>query len=275
MKIVSTGATLASEKFLEKKRRARKRKLTIFFSILVTLFIGAIFLLRSSVFRVRDVVVSGNEVIQSEDVSEGVMEILSGHYLYLIPKDSAFFYRSTAIKEGLQRKFPRFSLVEVSLSGLHTLDISVVEREPFAIYCETLSVSPCYFIDDTGFIFDAAPIFSEGVYLVYTQDVPLESPKDKEFMQRDEFWELNEFISSLDRLQLEISTIEVGDRDITMNSKAGIEVLLRRDSNLGLTQANLEAFLSAQEIKSDPDFWNNVVRLDLRTENKVFYSFQQ
>lgn len=272
MKIVSTGSTLASEKFLEKKRRARQRRVVLWGALFLAIFLGAVILLRHDKLRIAEIKVLGNEAITSASIISAVANTTSGYYFYLIPKDSTLFYSSRKIEAELLRKFSRFGIAEVTLAGPRTLEVVVAEREPLALYCP--DPSQCYFLDETGFIFDSAPTFSDGVYFIYSHKTPFESPLGREFVGRDEFWELDGFVRMLSDLGFRPSALEVGERDISITFGNNAKLLLNRGENFALLLSNLEAFLNAEEIRAQDDFLEKVSELDLRTDNKVFYSFR-
>ncbi|MBI2086685.1 MAG: hypothetical protein HYT69_00700 [Candidatus Zambryskibacteria bacterium] len=283
VKIVSTGSTLSSPEFHRKKLRARRKRLFLWGTALIIVLATAVLLLRRDALRIAEVKVVGNEVVTSSNVTAVVKESLSGYYFGLIPKDSTLFYSSREIERELLRRFPRFNLAEISLEGLRTLEAVVAEREPLALYCPDLIYqiedsdsrrSNCYFLDETGFIFDSAPTFSEGVYFIYYSEVPFESPLGREFVERDEFWELHGFLTTLHALGFEPISLKVGERDLILTDSSGARLLWRRDSNFDLIRSNLEVFLNAEEIRSQPDFLKKISELDLRTENKIFYKFK-
>jgi len=256
-RIISTGKTLASEGFYKKKLQIRRKKILIFSAIILVLLIVLVLVLRLKSLQIKDIEVVGAEVIGADAVAERVNEFISGHYLWLIPKNSIFIYPDGSLKEFLFKSFPRFSFINLSLSNPERLVVSVVEREPFALYCVQ---DVCYFLDESGFIFDQAPYFSQGVYFVYRSEVLFEEPIGKQFVSESEFWTLSEFIKTL-----EGETLEMGE-SLVLITKNGVKIIWNRGSDLNKLSVNLEAFLNNPAIDQ-----SRLSELDLRTENKVFY----
>lgn len=274
MKIVSTGSTLASPEFHQKKQKARRRRRVVYSVLFLILLIALVLASRMEGLRIGAISVSGSDVISPDLVIAVAEDQLRGYYLWIVPKDNALLYPKGALKEMLFRKFPRFSSVALSLEGTEALQISVAEREPFAIYCQGED-NPCYFLDETGFIFDIAPTFSEGVYFVYQVQEPIPEPLTHSFLPEAQFRQLVNFVERLPEVGLEPLSLLMSADGFELNLRSGGRVLWQRAGDLERIFSNLESFLMSPTIKGDGDFLSRVAVLDLRTEDKVFYSFKQ
>lgn len=278
MKIVSTGSTIASPGFLEKKKRLERRRRLLWgvgAFVLLALFI---FLSRQERFIINKIEVDGAKTVVSADVESVVRKSISGNYLWLVPHANSLLYSRSNIKESLLNKFSRFNNVGLALEGTNTLRVSVVEREPFALYCESVEnlgdASKCYFMDDTGYIFDEAPAFSGPVYFAYSQKEPFLNPLGRQFMPREEFELLYKFVGSLSNLGIKPVALEVSDGELNILLPYNTRIIWQRNADLIAIYSNLEAFLNNESIRSQPDFLEKVSTLDLRVENKVFYTFK-
>lgn len=278
MKIVSSGSTLSSPEFHQKKVRARRKRIFIYSSIVLLLLGLLIFLSRLNALRIKEVAVEGAKVISAEAVAGAAKEVMSGYYLWLVPKNNALIYADDEVKNELHKRFPRFSSVELSLSGFQALNITVVEREPFALYCGEEALveesSVCYFLDKNGFIFDFAPSFSEGVYFVYASSPVFEDPLGQAFLAREEFIALTKFIEDVSDLGFDPQALEMTGEEFRLTLANGGRLLWQRGADPIILLSNLESFLNEETIRSQGDFLLKVKELDLRTENKVFYSFR-
>ena len=279
MKIVSTGSTLSSPEFHEKRKRARRRRLYWWAAGVFTLLSVLIFLSRQEKFLVSAVSVEGAKTVNSEMVEAEVKEILSGHYLWLVPRSNFILYPRREVKSALLNEFPRFSAVDLELEGSRRLSVLVTEREPYALYCDS-ALSPenaaaCYFLDKEGFIFDSAPSFSGSVYFIYARETPLATPLGRAFLPPGEFKPLSAFIERLEKLGIQPLALEVGADEFNLVLPHDAHLVWKRGSDLDLLYANLSAFLNDEAIKSQKDFLDRVSTLDLRTENKVFYRFKE
>ncbi len=272
MKIVSTGKTISTTEYLERKRRREHRRLVIYAILAVTFCVLAVFFLKLSRFQITNIKISGAVSTSPQLVEEVVTQILVQKYLWLIPHSNAFIYPNTAIKKMLLRKFPRFSSVEINLEGLKTLRVTAIEREPFALYC---APDVCYFLDDLGFIFDTAPIFSEGVYFNYSLETPLEAPLGSQFLPVSEFEALSGFVEKIKDLGVAPTSLILSREEVDLKLEGGALIKWERTADLSGLSANLEAFLGSEAIKGQKDFWSKLSVLDMRTPNKVFYSFRE
>ena len=277
MKFVSKGNTISSPEFYKKKQKARNKRLWIVFGILLVISAILVFIARRSELRITNISVTGADAIGSDSVANAAKEALSGHYLLLIPKDNALIYPEDKLKSELFKKFPRFSSIGLARNGFESLQINVVEREPYALYCGSAGApeaGTCYFLDETGFIFGGAPVFSEGVYFVYGKSDALEDPMGKEFLPPEEFRAVGKFIDSLESLGIEAKKLALNGGEFVLELSRGGRIIWNRADDTDIVGANLESFLMSDEIRKQEDFIEKVAELDLRTEDKVFYRFK-
>ncbi len=270
--IVSTGRTISTNEYLEKRNRMKRKKRIIVSVILLALLAALLVVSRLRKFQIENVVVTGAVATGADTVAAGVKEALSGNYLWIVPHSNALLYRKGKMKEELAKRFPRFSRIDLSLEGLKTLVIDVDEREPFALYCR--SAETCWFLDREGFVFDRAPNFSEGVYFAYEISPAPEDPEGKTLFGVGEFPKIRDFISAIHSLGFEPFTLSVENEDFYLHMKSGTEIVWSKGTDVERSLNNLKAFLSSPAILAEKDFISRVRRLDLRTEDKVFYSFK-
>lgn len=272
-KIVSTGRTLFSEETYEKKKQERKRKMVLWSSLVLIVFVGLVLATRVSVVQIREIRVEGAQVITEEEVVRNVEDTLKGKYFLLVPKSNSLLYPGNEVRASLMREFPRFGAVELSLDGLQTLTIYVSERNPYALYCPSATrpqnALSCYFLDDTGFIFDEAPAFSGVVYFVYSSTPPIVEPKGQRFIEEGEFQNLKLFLTAVRDLRFEPVALDIGENESKMILMNGAYLLWNTHEDLNLLYQNLDAFLKSPTIQAEQDFLNNLSYLDLRTSNKI------
>jgi cell division septal protein FtsQ len=269
-KIVSSGKALSSPEFLRRKKRNKRIKLCVI-TFLTVLFVGGvIYLFHNEKFLINGVKISGNSVVSGDAIAQLAQEKLKGSYLFILPRSNTLIYPRQGIKDTLLKEFPRLESVELSLEGLNVLEIEVSDREPAFIYC----ASECYFMDRDGLIFDIAPSFSAGVYLAYSLSTPIDDPVGKMLMDKESFITLSNFIEKLGDLEVHASKFEIGDDEYALVLHNGGEILWKKETSFDLVYSNLEAFLSSSAIKTEENFLDRISRLDLRTDNKVFYKFK-
>lgn len=272
MPLVSTGRTISTSEYLERKNKVRRKKLIIIGSGIFLVLVTLILLMKLPQLQIKEVQVSGATVTGEEAVRAALEESLSGSYLWLVPHSNVIFYRKGHMKAELAKQFPRFSNIEVSLDGLEILSVSVSEREPSAMYCE--NTEKCFFLDERGFIFDEAPSFSEGVYFVYSHDPALSEPLGQFMIPTEEFAALKQFIESLKPLGFRFLSGVISFEDISLQLSGGGVMIFKRGEDLERLTINLTAFLRSPTIAGEEDFINRLSQLDLRTTDKVFYKFK-
>ena len=271
MKIVSSGRGLNSREFYEKKKRKRRIRvvlLSVAFISVVSLFV---YFFRQEQFLIVEVVLLGENVVDKEKIGQTAKRLLDGYHLWVIPRANTLFYPRRVTKQSLIEGFPRLKSVDLDLDEQQRLLITVNERIPFALYCR--STSECFFLDEEGFIFANAPSFSSGVYFIYTTEDSLENPVGERIVPIEEFEKLSEFIETLTVLNIYPVGLEVSRGEYRLLLPTGGKILWRRDTDLTLIYANLEAFLANDSIRAQSDFLDKISLLDLTTKNKIRWSF--
>jgi len=284
MKIISSSGGLFSPEFYKKKQKAKHLKLAVGVSVFIAFVITVILFFRWEKFLISEVVIAEDIMVDRSEVKQSVEQELEGYYFYLIPKSNAFIYKLNNPKDRLLGKFPRFTFLNLDLEGFQKLVVSASEREPFALYC--VEVENCFFLDESGFIFAKAPLFSEGVYFIYKDDEPLTEPIGQRFLLENparttdivqsggEFRGLQKFLDNLPHLGINVHTLEMGSNEYRAVLESGAKILWKMEAEPGLIYSNLEAFLSNEAIISEKDFLEKIEHLDLRTEDKVFWKFK-
>lgn len=276
MKIVSTGRTISTTEYVEKKQRARRQRLFIIIGILFALLVAVVFVLRMKSLRITTVDVFGATVTGAEPVEAATRHLLTGNYVWIVPRANALIYPESRIEQGLLKDFPRFSSVSAALVGRQGLRIDAVERTPAALYCtDAASSSPCYFMDTTGFVFAPAPTFTPGVWLEYSSNASLANPLGTQFIPAGEFESLSAFMRRLKEEKVEPISATLTGHDWTILLSNGAKVFLARQADASKLGNDLASFLTSDAIKNEPNFWQKLDTLDLRTANKIFYTFTQ
>ena len=94
-----------------KKQREKKIKLAVLYFFAVILFlIALIFILRLSFLQISNVKISGDisdQASNQENIKQKALSVLTGNYLYFIPKTSFFFFSKSAISENILNNFKK------------------------------------------------------------------------------------------------------------------------------------------------------------------------
>jgi hypothetical protein len=271
--------TLHSPEFKKKILRRRRIKIAIWTTILIIFIALPIYLSRINHFLISEIVVEGNAATSDDEIKAIARDLISGNYLWLIPKRNALIYPRGTIKEILHRKIPRLTMIDLNIDSANTLVITVDERAPDSLYCEDISTlsnpTNCFFLDESGYIFSKAPLFSGDVYFIYATEVPIPEPLTKNILTPEEFSKLDMFIKDLPFLDPNPRALVIDDEEYNLVLPSGGKIIWKRGDDLALIRSNLEAFILDPATKRDKTFLDRVQYLDLRFENKVFYKLRE
>ena len=271
----------------EKRKSARKRLLILVSILLVVIVGGLVYAARYPKLQLTVVNVSGNQVIDTDDITTAVDTYLAGHYAYVIPHRNAFLYPKKKIEAALLAKFPRFQSVAVYRTNFTTLLVTVSELRGHALWCgdDVAAVTkdvPCYFTDDTGKIVSAAPDYSGNVYPRFyggSIDPTDTNPLGKTFIDEPTFQKLLDFQSKIEGLGFHVKGLLIGTDDegtFVLDLGTGKTAIVRflKDDDYDTLTANLTAALKEPtliaSLKTDE---SNLQYFDLRFTNKVYYKF--
>jgi len=156
--------------------RTALRVLAVF--VVLALVALAVIGLRRPEVNIASVSVTGTHHTRADVLEHTISGILSGSFFFLIPRTSAFFYPKREVLQSARRSFPAIKTVSIARAGFTTLQVSVSERLPVALWCApeksapdareqatstaeqqysiASSRAPCYLMDTDGFVFAEA-----------------------------------------------------------------------------------------------------------------------
>ena len=284
-----------SPRLLQYKNQKRKntiRNTGLYACIFVTIIILLSFLSRIDKFKIKDVNINGNSIVDTETIKALVSNELKGNYLYFLPKTNILFYPKNKIQNALLLNFKRLKDVNISLDKDRNLIISVSERKGFYIWCgfesnfeiENTSKESCYFMDDQGYVFDKAPYFSGQVYFKFYGYFTNNSNEDflGKYFKPSIFSKLitiKERVSLVGLKPLAIYILPSGEIDMYLargkNSLVYPKIIFKEDNDFEKIQGDLESALSTEPLKTNiVTNYGNLLYLDLKIKNKVFYKFK-
>jgi len=151
-----------------KKKKSPFRNRFFWFAILVLIIFGGIFYLIcfSSIFQIKDIKISGNQKIQTQDIENLIKEKISKKLLFF-PQKSIFLIKPNEILSSISEKFFQADSINLKRKFPSILIVEVKEREPIGIWCQALPSFPsenleeqeenCFYIDKEGIIFEENP----------------------------------------------------------------------------------------------------------------------
>ncbi len=271
MKLIGSRRAVRSPEFHKKMEFRRKFRVFIFSIFFSLLLVSPIYILRSENFLVAKVSITGNKVTQTEEIESLVWGGISGEYLKIIPKSSIVFYPKESLRKVLSESIPRLASVNFSITSSKSIEVSVVEREPVALYCIDSEEKKCFFVDKTGLVYSEAANFSEGVYVVYKSVPEISSPLRTYFLSEVEIARNASFLNNLSKINWIPDSLTKDDEAYTLKLKDGPKVFFRAEQDFGRLFLDLEAFLKSAKIK--PANFSQISYFDLRVDNKIFYKF--
>lgn len=285
------------EEFLRKKRKRRIIKYSIVLGLLVLVIALLSYIAHRPSIRISEVGLSGGVLVTEKDLEAKTLEYLKGSYLWIFPKDNAFWYPKGYLKKHLTENFKRIDTIETNLENFHTLSIKITERKPIATWCKeqnnsevindlelssttTLSASEtsyCYFIDQNSTIFAPAPFFSGDAYFKYYGLVTEENPIGLEYIaSTTKFTEIAGFVEDVKSLLLRPQRVIAKENDeFSLIISGGGEIFFGTKRPLSSVFENLETLLKSPEFKNSSTSNLPIEYIDLRYGNKLFYKLRE
>lgn len=244
-------------------------------------------------WHIDRVEITGTQAVDSDDVLVHIGELLQGHYYYTYSRSNSYLFPADQIEARILAEFPRIGRVHASRIDDHRIAVDVVERKPFALWCgevKTPEQVPCYFIDDTGFVFAHAPVFSPGVYLeIYgaligagADDAVRGYLSDRTMSWIYEVYkELTQELGGV--LSMSVTTdgeYRIVFKDSTLYPNlVGTEVRVKQDIQPKILVKNLAKALQTQFPRGANEAGKEDSRplyyIDMRFGNKIFFGFEQ
>lgn len=276
-----------------KRRRMKIMRFVCAFLLIVLLICSFIFVMRMDFLKIQEISIKGNVSIKTEDLKLSLDQMISGDYLYFLPKNNILIFPKVKILAQLSKNFPRIDTLNVSIEK-NALEVNMTERKPHALWCGASflqSIDPCFFVDSQGFVFSQAPQFDGSSYLkLYgatpsvqdassTEDVLPDGNQPVpawQFISEKEYSDVQNFISNARNLGLELSALELSDSNTyKFQIKNNGLLLASRSVDLAETLENLKAGLSNDifwlKNKKNQKNLTQVEYIDMRYGNKIFY----
>ena len=279
--------TRVRPRFQSEKQSSRTLRFLIVFVVCVIVVLALIAgLLRLPDLQISEVRVEGARSLDPLMVQNAAWKLLEGNYASVIPKTNVLFLSKDRIEAGLTKAIPSISQVSFEFKDRKVIVISIHERAPSFVWCSEHEEGDCYFVDKNGILFEEAPTFTPGVFVVLGggKEIPGVIHGSTPFT-KTELSFIEQVIDvfgqkGLSPLSLQVATEgdvtvrcesypnipQVAAFDVRFTEKTSPEIirttlsLLDRDKN----------FVSTLE--SNP---NDLQYVDLRFPNKIIYKFKQ
>lgn len=126
---------------------------------------GAYFLFFSSVFKIKEISVKGNDYIMDAAIISSFNNVMSEKKWLVLENDNINLFDLAAAKQKIIEEFPRIDALEVRKDYPNKITVNIKEREIASILCQNqegddapnnYSFSHCFFVDKNGIAFDVA-----------------------------------------------------------------------------------------------------------------------
>ncbi len=275
----------------------------LFLVVLIILLIvaGLIGFFRQPALQITTVEVEGPRSLDPVRVQESAASFIAGFHVWVVPRSNVLLVSKSAWAKQLLHTIPTLEFVSIELLDRTRAVIHVVERDPMYVWCtegisgtsgvpsvSTASTAPstCYFVDDNGYVFEPAPVFSDGVYLIFRGGPLSENPEPLRNVvaPKNSFSAMKTLLTALRTRAMDVTEIVLlpeGDIKVLFDSLADSVVsidayLLVKD---GMSSEKIVQMLDLmmqdpafdEHFKSAP---GDLEYIDFRFENKIIYKWK-
>ncbi len=264
----------------ESKLRARRKKqriiLCAFICGVFIFVVGGLSLLSHAAFlRIDTVSVSGAETVDPSFIEALVRKQIAGSYFFLFAKNDVMLYPKQAIQKNVLAQFPMVKSVDVHANNFDTLGITVVERQPVALWCgeQFASSTDCFSLDENGLAYAPARTDSTTLLQYYGFTKPYNN--GVQFLSPDQFHSLSALVGALEKKVNagRVSSVIIDNSgDVHLQFDDGFTLLFTLSTGgadvLDLFSIALSAAPFTSHQLSDFEY------LDLRFGDKVYYKLK-
>ena len=262
--------------FWASSRKLRRKRLILKAVVVAVIFTaiiaGIVAFFRIPYLQVDKIEISGNNLINADDLIDGIKTKLEGKYLWLFPKTNIFIIPKGKILAELPQEIKRIKNITLDKRYFRTIAVKIEERSNAALYCEKEN---CAYADENGFVFEKAPYFSGAVFLkLIDQRGPDKAVKDfmgLNLIEEGEFKKILEFAGLVSKIGNGIAEMVLKKENIyEFYMKEEWKIILNGKNEPKSAYLNLITALDAN-IK---DKRTKLDYIDLRLGNKIYFKYK-
>lgn len=270
---IGRSRTLQSARYVQKKRRKMIVTASVATVSVLVVFVIAILILRLPFLKITAINVSGAKTVDIELVKKITQTELDGNYMYLIPKQSIFFYPKRSIREKLINDVSKIEDMRINVINMSLLNIDITERGPSVIICEGYREdsddSKCSYADQNAITYEKiASSTMNATLFKYYANAPIEIKR---------FNELQKFVSDIKKAGIVAYAMLIGEEGsfelyIENMDKSSATVYFDDRTSFDKTRSNLLIFWqNVMSKKIGLSEIPNFEYINLRFGNNVFY----
>lgn len=241
-------------------------------------------------WRISHVDISGANTVPVDIIRALARQKLTGNYFFVYARENSRLFPSKEIEQVLLDVFPQFENVSVGRIDNNTIRIVIKERVPYALWCgdsfvsSVKELSKCWFIDAKGFVFDRAPIFSDGVYMeVYGKLIEknIDEPLRGELLY-NRFAIVDNFVKLIHKdigKSYRVLIKPEGELEVVIHSSIkypflnNVAVRFKDESNPEVLVKNMLSAILVQ-FPNNIESKKKLLYIDMRFGNKIFFGFE-
>lgn len=262
-----------SHHFLLRQRRRQPKSilksrffwLTVLFLIIAGTFIY--FLIFSSFFQIKEIKISGNEKVSTEEIKNLIEEKIDQRILFPSSK-SIFLVDFDLIKNTLLEKFPQIAKINLKRKFPDVLTAEIKEREAIGIFNQPENY---FLIDKEGVIFELAVLESEEYFEIKKLNLTTELKLGDRAVEKEIISQILDIEKKLREIGIKIEEFTTFSEE-RLNAKTieGWQIYFDSKGDLDWQIMELRLVLE-KEIPLEKR--NNLEYIDLRF-SKVYYKYK-
>jgi len=272
---------MARKDFLASSRKLRRKRLVlkaiVVGVIFVAVFAGVVAFFRITYFQVEKIEISGNNLIDGDDLTDAIKAKLEGKYLGLFPKANIFLIPKDKILAELPENFKRIKKISLDKKYFGAIAVKIEERNNAVLFCEK---EDCAYTDENGFVFEKSPYFSGTVFLKLIDQRNLDSGENAKkidgylgtnLIEESEFKKILEFAGLIAKIDGGVSEVILKKENIyEFYTQEGWKIILNDKNEPQSAYLNLITALDSNIKDKRP----KLDYIDLRLGNKIYFKYK-
>lgn len=259
-------------------RRKRRVVLIVICAVVIIILAGVfVWQTHNTRFAVQSVTVEGAHSVSSDMLQKFADSIIQDGRFHILGRNSIMLYPSHEVAQAILATYPRIQKADVHVDSWEqrSVRITVAERTVYAQWCASLHDETCFFIDNTGFVFEQAQkddtlltLYGNVVpHLNYSDVAPLWGTVEPEYFNA--LFSLTSELQDFSFIPQSI-TVEEHDAVVQLRNSFTIHADLRADA---LKTVNaLVSVLDQKDLSQVPT--NAIEYIDLRFGERIFYKIR-
>ena len=272
---------MARKDFLASSRKLRRKRLilkAIVVGVIFTaIFAGIVAFFRIPYLQVDKIEISGNNLINSDDLIKKIKTNLEGKYFGLFPKANIFLIPKDKILAELTEEFKRIKKISLDKKYFGVIAVKIEERSNAVLFCEK---EDCAYVDENGFVFEKAPYFSGAVFLKIIEQRNSDSGGNAKAIDKylgtsliaeNEFKKILEFAGLINKIGGGVSEVILKKENIyEFYTQEGWKIILNDKNEPQSAYLNLITALDSNIKDKRP----KLDYIDLRLGNKIYFKYK-